>query len=99
MSTATKKTGKVQGRKGNKEFVDVFSLNKSDENFLDDIEQDGERDLTGAEKNLLQKFEENDQELEEIAGEICGKLDELKGVAEDMETEIKNQNAQLKNVN
>ena len=37
---------------------------------------------------ILKEFEENDKELEEIAAQICGALDQLKGTAENMETQI-----------
>ena len=64
------------GKKGNKEFLDVFAVNHS-ESFLDPDECDAEDDraLTGAERNLLKQFEDNDAELEEIAGDICNALD------------------------
>ena len=53
--TATKT--KQKGKRKDKEFVDLFAINGSADNI--EVEQD-ERALTGAERNLLKEFEEND---------------------------------------
>lgn len=59
-------------------------------------EQEDERALTGAEKDLLQQFSENDAELEQIAAQICAALDQVKGVAEDIETQVDKQGKMLR---
>lgn len=41
--------------------------------------------MNADEMKILAEMEENDAELERIAGEICGALDTLKGNAENME--------------
>ena len=41
--------------------------------------------LNNDEMKILAEMEENDKELEKIAGQICGALDTLKGNAENME--------------
>jgi hypothetical protein len=46
--------------------------------------------------DILKQFEENDQELERIAEQIVGSLDELKGKAENIESTIKRQSELLK---
>jgi len=46
--------------------------------------------LNAAERDILKEFEENDKELEMIAGEIVKALDQVKGTAENMEKEINN---------
>ena len=51
------------------------------------------------ELNILDQFEKNDEELERIAAQICGALDELKGTAENMEQTVDKQGKMLKNVN
>lgn len=58
-------------KKQNKEFVDIFSLNSSSAGFAPTGENvDEERGLNQAERDLLREFEENDKELEDIAGAI-----------------------------
>ena len=47
---------------------------------------ESEKDLNADEENILTEFEKNDKELEEIAAQICGVLDNLKGTAENIET-------------
>lgn len=41
-------------------------------------ENESEVDLNEEEEAILKEFEKNDNELEEIAGKICGELDKLK---------------------
>ena len=48
------------------------------------------------EKDILKQFEENDKELEEIAAQIVGALDELKGKAQNIESSISRQSDLLK---
>ena len=58
-------------KKQNKEFVDIFSLNASSAGFAaGGNPDDEERGLDQAERDLLKEFEENDKELEDIAGLI-----------------------------
>lgn len=40
------------------------------------------------ELDILDEFEKNDKELEEIAAKICGALDDLKLTAQDMEQKV-----------
>ena len=94
---SNQKTKKKGGKRKDKEFVDIFGINNSNPDIQQDV--DDERALTGEEKNLLKQFEENDQELEDIAGEICKALDEVKNVAEQMETVIGQQGDMTKNIN
>jgi hypothetical protein len=64
--------------KGPKDFVDIFGVNDSD----GDEYGEEERDLSKGERDLLAEFEENDKELEDIAGQIVNALDMVKGTAE-----------------
>lgn len=87
---------KKGGKRSTKEFVDLFALNNSQDDFNPDGDVDDERALTGDEKNLLKQFEENDQELEDIAAEIVKALDEVKHVAEDIEVVLDKQGKAIK---
>ena len=78
---------KKGGKRKDREFVDIFGINNS-QGEIHPEDCDDERALTGEEKNLLKQFEENDQELEDIAGEIVKALNEVKNVAEQMDEEI-----------
>ncbi len=50
---------------------------------LNNIEiDDTERGLTHDENNLLKQFQENDEELEKLAGELNAALSTLKNTAE-----------------
>ena len=55
--------------------------------------------MNEAEKDVLAEFEENDKELENIAAQICGALDTLKGTAENIEKQVKDQGKLLKKTN
>jgi len=72
----------LQNSKKQKEFVDAFGINDTGSN-KDDSDED--RDLNSAEQALLDEFEKNDNELEELAGQIVGALDVVKGTAENIE--------------
>lgn len=61
----------------------VFSIN--DAGAADTGDGGSEASLNEEELRILAEMEKNDQELEAIAGQICGALDELKGNAENME--------------
>ena len=63
----------------------------------DDTFDDGEEDpLNEDELSILKQFEQNDQELEDIAAQICGALDDLQGTAENMKTMVKEQGSMLR---
>ena len=55
--------------------------------------------MNEAEKDALKEFEENDKELENLAAQICGALDTLKGTAENIEKQAKDQGKLLKKAN
>lgn len=46
------------------------------------------RSVNEEEQDVLKQFEENDKELEDIAAQICGALDGLKGKTENLDTAI-----------
>lgn len=76
-------------KKQNKEFVDIFSLNSSTAGFqAGGGPNDEERGLDQAERDLLKEFEENDKELEDIAGLIVQALDGVKNTAQNIEGTI-----------
>ena len=88
--------GKGGGKeKNNKDFVDIFAINGSKSN-LDGPYDEEDREMNKDERDLLKQFEENDKELEDIAGAICGALDTLKGTAENIENTIEKQGAMLR---
>lgn len=76
-------------RRDSAQFVDVFAINKNDK------DSDSDRELYDEEKNILQQFEENDKELEEIAAQIVDGLDKLKVTSQSMEENIKRQGEML----
>ena len=85
-----KKRGKEQA-----EFINLFgSINQSGTQLISahDISNVGgyeeERDLNEAEVMYLKEFEQNDQELENIAGEIVKALDTVKHNAENIEAGV-----------
>lgn len=92
-SGQTASKSKQKGKRKEKEFVDLFAINGSADNI--ELEQD-ERALTGAERNLLKEFEENDQELEALALEIVNALDNVKHTAEAINSEIGKQGNMLR---
>ena len=74
------------------EFLDIFAINKNED-------EDEERSLDEEERGILQQFEENDKELEDIALQIVGSLDELKGKAQNIQSTIARQSELLKKTN
>lgn len=69
----------------NDDFIDIFKgATKLNESFS----STDEAPLTDDERNILAQFEENDQELEDIAAQICGALDTLKGTAQNIEKTV-----------
>ena len=64
--------------------IEIFGKNQTgiNESFIDSGD---EMALNEAEKDALAEFEENDKELENLAAQICGALDTLKGTAENIE--------------
>lgn len=66
-------------RKGSDQFINVFAINNNDH------DSDSDRELCDEEKNILQQFEENDKELEEIAAQIVEDLDKLKTTSYNIE--------------
>lgn len=46
-------------------FNDEMAINRDD--IFEEVDSDDERELNDEEKSILQQFEENDKELEEIA--------------------------------
>ena len=89
-----KKRGQEQA-----EFINLFgSINQSGTQLISaaDINAgnggyEEERDLNEAEAMYLKEFEQNDQELEDIAGEIVKALDTVKRNAENIEAGIDRQ--------
>ena len=76
-------------KKQNKEFVDIFSVNSSSAGFhAGGDPNDEERGLDQGERDLLKEFEENDKELEDIAGMIVQALDGVKNTAQNIEGTI-----------
>lgn len=77
------------------DFINVFhhginrDSNRTEEGEGADEDVEEERDLRDDERDILAQFEENDKELEDIAAQIVGALDELKGKAENIEGSIK----------
>ena len=65
--------------------ISIFKNNNAgiNESFVQSDSE--EQELNQAEKDVLAEFEENDKELENIAAQICGALDTLKGTAENIE--------------
>jgi len=60
---------------------------------------ESEASLNEEEESILKEFEKNDEELEDIANQICGALDQLKGTAQNMEKLVDDQGKLLKKVN
>jgi hypothetical protein len=56
--------------------MNIFAINREEEKDVD-----SDRELNDEERDILKQFEENDRELEDIAAQIVGSLDELKGKA------------------
>ena len=87
---------KARVRGQQKEFVELFSINKEtgeheeptagDKNNESIIEE--ERDLNKEEEDILKAFRQNDQELEEIASTIVEELKKVKMNAENIEAGI-----------
>ncbi len=80
-NSSTKTSEKTQEGK----FINLYGVNN------EDVDSDDERELNEEEIDILKQFEENDKELEEIASQICGALDELKGKTENIESSIDRQ--------
>ena len=59
--------------------INGFSINDAA------VDAGSEASLNEEEMRILAEMEKNDKELEAIAGQICGALDELKGNAQNME--------------
>ena len=77
-------------------FIDIFGP-KKDGNINDSLLEESEADLNADEMAILDEFDKNDQELEAIAGQICGALDGLSKTAEDMEKKAKDAGKQVDN--
>ena len=93
---------KQRAGKEQAEFINLFgSINQGGTQLISatDIQNDHEeeRDLNEAEEMCLKDMQENDQELEDIAGEIVKALDTVKYNAENIEKGIDKQSAALKN--
>ena len=68
---------------GSSDFIDIFAINRGGDNRDNDGE-DSDRELYDEERDILEQFEKNDKELEDIAALIVGSLDELKGKAQNI---------------
>ncbi|CDW80071.1 UNKNOWN [Stylonychia lemnae] len=77
------------------DFINVFANNKGTQDS-DEEGEESDRDLNDEERDILQQFEENDKELENIALELVDALDEVKMKAQNNEDLIKRQNELLK---
>ena len=74
------------------DFLDIFAINRNED-------EDEERSLDEEERDILKQFEDNDKELEDIALQIVGSLDQLKGKAQNIQTTIARQSELLKKTN
>eukprot|EP00347_Sterkiella_histriomuscorum_P002197 403369092 len=94
-------TNSLTGGDRSGDFIDVFGSARQGRKNRDE-ENDGEygdqqsseesdRDLNDEERDILKQFEENDQELENIAAELVNALDEVKMKAQNNETALKRQ--------
>jgi t-SNARE complex subunit (syntaxin) len=64
-----------------------------------DDDEDAFRDLTEYEVGLMKKFEENDQEIDEMLDKVIEMADMLKGHAQNINTAIMTQQDLIKKVN
>ena len=74
-----------------------MAINRDD--IYDEVDSDSDRELNAEEKSILQQFEDNDKELEDIAAQILEELDKLKGKAVNIEDQTKRQCELLKKTN
>lgn len=80
------------GAAGNSDFIDIFK-----NAGINDTQS--EVSLNEDEISILKEFEDNDKELEDIAAQIVGALDELKGTAQNIENQVNRQGDLLKSAN
>ena len=82
------------GRQQEGDFMNIFGINRSgsvrseDNDYEQLKDEEEEREMYDEEKDILKQFEENDKELEEIAAQIVGSLDDLKGKAQNIELSL-----------
>ena len=88
------------------QMLDIFSkpaapLLQGSANALNDSFEpvESEEELNNDEMSILKQFEENDKDPEDLAEQICGALDELKGEAQNIEKSIDEQGKLLTKVN
>ena len=88
---------KKKNESKDKGYIDLFDENNT--GIQAEESSDEEQELNQAEKNALAQFDENDQELEKIAGEIATALDHLKETSLNIADRVGTQNQLLKGAN
>lgn len=66
---------------------------------MDDDDEDAFRDMNEYEVGLMKKFDENDQEIDEMLDKVIEMADILKGHAQNINTAIMTQGELIKKVN